>query len=139
MASTVTMTGIQEQRIEQVRRNYEAYSRGDFDAVIATADPQIVLVRAGGQGEVAGPTELRRWMEPDAFESQVLEPDEFRALGDKVLVHLRGSLRGANSGIEMPVRSWTVWTFGPDGRIRRIEIFLEHEEATALRAFQLEV
>jgi ketosteroid isomerase-like protein len=123
-----------EQNIERLRSIYERFNRGDFDTVIEMAHPDIVLVRAGGQGELRGAATVRAWMEPDAFESQVLEPLEFRVAGSKVLVHVRGKMRGAGSGIEMEIGSWTVWTFDETAMVTRIEVFLDHEEAEAQRA-----
>jgi hypothetical protein len=79
---------------------------------------------------------LLAWLEPDAFESQVVEPTEFRVAGRRVMVHVQGTMRGAGSGIEMPVDAWTVWTFGEDGRVTRVENFLAHEEAGALEALE---
>jgi hypothetical protein len=73
-------------------------------------------------------------MEPDAFEEQVLEPLDMRFAGDKVLVRVRARARGAGSGIELDFESWTVWTFDADGLATRVEIFLDHQEADALKA-----
>ena len=73
-------------------------------------------------------------MEPDAFESQVLEPLEIRLNGYKVLVHVRSTIRGAVSGIEADFLAWAVVTFDEEGLTRRIEIYLDHEEADALEA-----
>ena len=126
---------MEDSKIQQLRANYDAYNRCDFDAIIETSHPDIVLVRAGGQGEVRGTEALRSWMEPDAFESQQLEPATFQVAHDKVLVYVRSRLRGACSGIEMEIATWTVWTFDESGRITRIEIFLEHQEDEARRAF----
>jgi hypothetical protein len=42
--------------------------------------------------------------------------------------------RGATSGIELDVVTWSVWTFDEKGLITRIELFLEHEEDKALEA-----
>jgi hypothetical protein len=73
-------------------------------------------------------------MEPDALEEQALELVDLTLAGDRVLVRVRVRLRGAGSGIELDVDAWTVWTFDADGLATRIEIFLDHEEAEALRA-----
>ena len=124
-----------EQMIERLRRNFELFNRGDFDVLIEVADPDIVLVRAGGQPELRGPEALRAWLEPDAFESQVLEPTEFRVAGNRVLMHVEAAMRGAGSGIEMKGEAWSIWTFGDDGKVTRIENFLAHEEAKAVTAF----
>ena len=119
-----------------MRSQYEAYSRCDFDAVMERAHPDMVVVRAGGQGEIRGPERIRAWMEPDAFASQVLEPLEFQVAAEKVLVRVRGTLRGAGSGIQMVVPSWAVWTFDDQDRVMRIETYLEHEEDEARRSFR---
>ena len=42
--------------------------------------------------------------------------------------------RGAASGIELDVVTWSVWSFDEDGLITRIEIYLEREEGRARAA-----
>jgi ketosteroid isomerase-like protein len=126
----------EERVIQDLRRYYEAYSRGDFDSVSEMAHPEIVVVRAGGQGEIRGAEAVRAWLEPDALEFQILEPVEFRLDGSKVLVHLRGTMRGAGSGLEMDIGAWSVWTFDDSGRFTRVEVFLEHEEDEAQSALR---
>lgn len=120
--------------METLRAILDAFNRSDFDAVRETADPEIVLVPPGGQAPIQGADKLRKWMEPDAFESQVVEPLEFRAAGNKVLVLSRTKFRGAGSGIEMELPIWGVWTFNEAGRTVRVEVYLDHEQARALEA-----
>jgi SnoaL-like domain len=122
----------------RVRRGYDAYSRGDFDAAMERTHPEIELIPAGGQPSIRGAAALRAWMEPDAFESQVIEPLEIRLNGSKVLIHQHSTIRGAGSGIEADFLTWSVWTLDEEGRTRRIEIYLDHEEAKALEATGLE-
>ncbi|MFI5026611.1 MAG: hypothetical protein ACHQCI_07685 [Solirubrobacterales bacterium] len=38
--------------------------------------------------------------------------------------------------MDQPVGSWAVWTFDDDGRVTRIETYLEHEENAARRTFR---
>jgi len=123
-----------EEMIERVRRTCDAFNRGDFDAAMEGAHPEVVFVRVGVQSDLKGAEAVRAWMEPDAFESQAVEPFEFRVAGNKVLVRHRAAMRGAGSGIEIEIDSWAVWTFDEDGRVTRIETFLHHEEAEALSA-----
>ena len=130
----VTLTD--EEMLEQLHTAYEAFNRAEFDAMLNLAHPDIVMVRAGGQGEIRGPEAIRSWLEPDAFESQVLAPASYEVEGSRVLVHVRGSMRGAVSGIELDIGAWTLWGFGDDGRITRVENFLEHEEDEARRALR---
>lgn len=126
----------EEQIVALARRTYERFNRGDLDAAVEMADPEIILVRVGNQGVLRGAEAVRAWMEPDAFESQVFEPIEFRVAGDRVLIRVRVSTRGAGSGIEMEVEAWTVWTFNEDGKVTRIENFLPHEEEAAVSALE---
>jgi ketosteroid isomerase-like protein len=126
----------EEQMIERVRFAYEAFNRGDFDTAIEVAHPDIVFLRAEGQGEIRGVEGMRAWMEPDAFESQVIEPLEFRVSGSKVLVRQQNTARGAGSGIEMEIVTLNVWTFDDEGRVTRSEFFLAHQEAEALSALE---
>lgn len=128
------MTPTDEELIERLRRSYEAFNRGDFDAAIEMAHPDLLFVRPGAQAELRGADAFRAWMEPDAFESQVIEPIEFRVLGNRVLVRQHATARGAGSGIEIDIESMTLWTFDDDGKATRVEFFLPHQEAEALTA-----
>ncbi len=125
-----------DEKIARISRLCDAMNSGDLEAAIEMGHPQIVLVRAGGQSELRGPEALRDWMKPDAFSSQVLEPRKFEASGDRLLVHVHSTARGAGSGIEVEIDAWTVYTFDQAGLIRHVEIFLEHEEDAARRALR---
>jgi SnoaL-like polyketide cyclase. len=120
--------------IERLRDAYERFNAEDFDAAIEMAHPDIVFARPGGQSEVRGVDALRAWMEPDAFESQVIRPEEFEAAGSRVLVRQHATARGSVSGIEVAIESWTLWTFDDDGKATRMEFFLNHQEDEARRA-----
>ena len=75
-------------------------------------------------------------MEPDAFESQVIEPEDFEAAANRVLVRQHATARGAGSGIEVEIVSWTLWTFDDDGKVTRMQFFLPNEEDEARRALR---
>jgi ketosteroid isomerase-like protein len=124
------------QLVDRLRRIYEAMNDGDFDAVVERAHPDMTLTRPGGQGVLRGSEAIRRWLEPDAFESQVLEPVEFEVAGNRVLSLVRATLRGAGSGIEIEAEAWTVWTFDDEGTVTRAEVFLAREEDRARRALR---
>jgi ketosteroid isomerase-like protein len=128
------MSITEEDLIERLRRSYELFNAEDFDAALEMAHPDIVFVRPGGQSEVRGADALRAWMEPDAFESQLIEPEEFEAAGSRVLVRQHATARGAVSGIEVEIESWTLWTFDDDGKATRMEFYLHHQEDEARRA-----
>ena len=123
-----------EQKIERVSTLLAAMNAGEYDAALELSHPEIVLVRAGNAGELRGREQLRGWMEPDAFESQVTEILGFEVEGDRVLARIHTRARGAGSGIEVDLGAWTVYTFDDQGSFTRVEIFLEHEEDLARRS-----
>ena len=122
------------ENVEQLRRAYEAFSRGDFNAAIEVAHPEIEFVRAGGQAPVRGADAFRAWMEPDAIVDARIEPLEFRTNGSKVLVRQFNRARGAASGIELEQETWAVWTLDENGLATRVEGFLAHQRHEALEA-----
>ena len=119
------------QNVDRLRRTYAAFNRGDFDDAVSIGHPDVEYVPVGGLAAHRGIASLRKWMEPDAFEEQTIEPVEFFPSGSKVLVKQRLKARGAGSGIEMEIESWAVWTFDDGGLVTRIEAYLDHEEAEA--------
>jgi ketosteroid isomerase-like protein len=123
-----------EEFVARVRGCLEAFNREDFDAAVEIAHPEIELIRPGGLGSVIGADAMRAWMEPDALEDQQIEPLEFRVEGNKVLVHARTRSRGAGSGIEMDLATWSVWTMNDEDLATRVEYFLPHQKAEAFEA-----
>ena len=123
-----------EEIVAGLRGIYEAFNRGDFDAAIAVAHPEIEYFPPGGQSSLRGADAVRAWMEPDAFESQRVEPLDFRVVGNKVLLRARTEFRGASSGIEADDLFWVVFTFDEAGFVTRAEIYLDHQEDEALEA-----
>jgi hypothetical protein len=126
----------EEDLIARLRRTYENFNAEEFDAAVEMAHPEIVFIRSGAQSELRGVDALRAWMEPDAFESQVIEPEAFEAAGNRVLVRQHATARGAASGIEVEIDSWTLWTFDEDGKVTRMQFFLPDEEDQARRALR---
>lgn len=129
----MALTG--DQMIEALHRNNDALNRGEFDVAIELAAPDIVLMRPGGLPSVHGIEAVRAWLEPDAFESQRLELLGAEAVGSRVLTRQRLSARGAGSGIEMEIESFSIWIFNEDGKVARVEAFTLDEEEAARRAF----
>jgi ketosteroid isomerase-like protein len=123
-----------QENVEIVRRGYEAFNRGDFDAAMEVVHPEIEFVLPGREPPLTGKEAVRAWMEPDAFEEQEIEPLEFTVNGDRVLVRTRVRARGAGSGMELEVQVCTVWTLDADGRATRVESFGAGEDAKALEA-----
>jgi ketosteroid isomerase-like protein len=126
---------VSQENIETARRWLEAVSNEDFDAAVALAHADIEFVPPGDQAPFRGVRSMRRWMEPDAFAKQVIEPLDFVVADNgRILGRQHITARGAGSGIELEIKSWSVWTFDEDGLIRRIEVYLPHEEGRAREA-----
>ena len=123
-----------EENVETVRAINDAYNRGDFDAVREKAEPEFGSFRPGLSRPLRAQTKFASRMEPDAFESQVIELLELREAGNKVLARARSKIRGAGSGIEIEVLASVVWTFNEAGRTIKLEIYLDHEKADAFKA-----
>ena len=122
-----------EKMIAVLRRFHDAFNRGDFEAAVQLAHPDMSL-SAQGASSVKGVAALREWMEPDAIEEQRLEPLDFRVKGDKVFERAHVTGRGAGSGIEIDAVVCAVWTLDDHGLVKEVQGFLPHEEAEALEA-----
>jgi ketosteroid isomerase-like protein len=126
-----------QENVEVVRRWLEAISGSseDFDRALALVHRDIVFVPPGNQAPYRGAESLRRWMEPDAFQEQVVKEFEAVVVTDRTILGRQlVAARGTASGIELDVITWSVWTFDEDGLITRIELYLDHEEDNAREA-----
>jgi ketosteroid isomerase-like protein len=129
-----TARAMSEENVEVVRSAYAAFNRGDFDAALALARPDVQFVRPGLESPLQGQNAAREWMELDAFAEQQIDPLGFQVKGNKVLVRQQLFARGAASGIELDIGSWAVWTLDDEGLIARGEVFMLGQETEALEA-----
>jgi ketosteroid isomerase-like protein len=120
-----------QQNVDSLRAAYEAFNRGDFDAAVALARPDVQFARPGLEAPLTGAAAVREWMEPDAFEEQRIEPLRLEANRNRVLVRQRSHARGAESGIELDIETWAVFTFDDDGLIARTDVFPIDQEGEA--------
>jgi ketosteroid isomerase-like protein len=121
-----------QENVEIVRAAYDAYNRGDLDAVLSYAAPHFELDWSRGVGPNAGVHKLdqaRRFFEDfgDTFESIRIEPKEFIEADDDVIVPQTGFTRGRD-GIETTARITLVWTIR-DGAIVRICLYQDKGDA----------
>jgi ketosteroid isomerase-like protein len=123
-----------QENVESLRAAHAAFNRRDFDAAVALARPDVEFTRPGLEAPLRGVAAVREWMEPDAFEEQRIEPLQFEVNGNRVLMCQRTHARGAESGIELDVETWTVFTFDEDGLIARSEVYSLDQEDEALEA-----
>src|SRR5215207_1868612 len=122
-----------EENVEVVRRAYEAFNRGDLDAMDAYFAPTFEYVASGavpGTGGVyrglEGFREFLGWL--GEFSSARGEINELIDAGDRVLVGWTIRGRGKQSGVESGWHFWIVWTLR-DGKIAGGEGFTDRDKA----------
>jgi ketosteroid isomerase-like protein len=121
--------------IEIVGRLIDAWNRRDLEAALEAMHPQCEVrgIEAreklrGHDGFAAG---FREWFE--AFDEFTIEPEDFIADGDHVLVSMRQRARGKGSGLEVEQRFFQLFTMR-DGMVFRFEEYSEEADAwNALR------
>jgi ketosteroid isomerase-like protein len=121
-----------QKNVELIRAGYEAWNRGDFDAVVELADsdfewvapPDLVGAR-GGRGRDDFVSYLRSFSE--VWDDFRCEPLEFWSAGDTVLVLVRETGRGKLSGARVHHHLVHVWTFR-DGQAVRMEGHVERSD-----------
>jgi ketosteroid isomerase-like protein len=119
--------------VELIRRGYEAFNRGDLEAVFAQLDPEIEWItapRTPFAGTYRGPDEVRRLLrdQREAFGEMTMEPYELFENGDKVVAFVRQRATGHASGAEIEIVVGHMWTVR-DGKAVRFEGFPEREKA----------
>jgi ketosteroid isomerase-like protein len=132
-----------EENVEIVRQAVAAIGRGDADAFVALASPDVEWEDSVFWSETPrvyrGRAELREWFNQifvEPWEGYHLEITEIiEAADDLVLVAGLATARGKDSGVETQMRSWQLTWFA-DGKPTRRKIFLTRAEA--LEAAELE-
>jgi ketosteroid isomerase-like protein len=123
----------ESERAATIRSAYEAYSRGDFEPVLALLDPDVEWHPPPDSLEpqpLQGREAVREYLAPNLFDEQRAEPEEFIEEGDRILVVARTKIRGIASGVEIEEIGFHVWTV-VDERAVRFEIFTDRDQAVA--------
>jgi ketosteroid isomerase-like protein len=89
------------ENVQVVRRLFEEYERGDWDAALECLSPEVVY-ETGQELPAIGRGAVRRMWERwgDAWDEIDTEPGDYIDAGDSVLVTVTYRGRGAGSGIE---------------------------------------
>jgi uncharacterized protein len=117
--------------VDTVQTAFEAFARGDLDAVAELCDPDIVVRDPERTGTTfQGPDALRRFFEEwlENWEEYRSEPQEFIESGDQVMVRATQTGRGKRSGIEIRQDISQVFRVR-DGRIVEYRVFTDRDEA----------
>jgi ketosteroid isomerase-like protein len=122
------------ENVEIVSRLIDAWNRRDLQAALEEMHPdcEVRPIEAtetlrGHDGVTAA---FRDWFQ--AFAEFTLEPEDFIAKGNRVLVPMRQRARGKGSGLEVEERFYQLFTL----RAGKVFHFEEHsEEGEARKAF----
>jgi ketosteroid isomerase-like protein len=101
----------------------------DVDEALAYVDPDIVwnpAEESAAQGHDAVRASLVRWKEE--WDDYELLPEEFEAIGDRVVAAVRVRGRGRGSGVEVDARFYDLFTIR-EGKIVRMDQFTQRSEA----------
>ena len=125
----------QEKDIETIRAGYEAFGRGDWDAVVGDAAPDFEVQpsdRFVRPKPFRGVAEARQFFRElfEPFEEVTAEPERFIGRGERIVVFLvvRARPRGSRAVVENEIAH--LWTMR-DGKAARLQIFPEREKALA--------
>ena len=105
-----------QERVEILRRWLEAISGGseDFDRALALVHRDVVLVPPGDQPPYRGAERTRRWMEPDAFQEQVVKAFDPIVVSDRTILGRRHVMARGR-----PAASSWMSSRGPSGPLTR--------------------
>jgi ketosteroid isomerase-like protein len=127
---------VSQENVEVVRRSFEAFARGDFEAAFAAHDPSTEWCTAADEPDrqtYRGITGLSTFVGSltDTWEGRferVMEFEAFIDCGDWVVVPWSAQLRGKGSGISVQVKeTYAVRVQG--GKIVRVEEYRSSDEA----------
>jgi ketosteroid isomerase-like protein len=127
-----------QQNVDIVRASWDAWSRGDMDALFEFYDPAVEWDMTHSyipdMGVFHGHEGIREFFRAwgEFFAEYHAEPEQFIAADDSVMVRVKQAGRGRISavGVEMPTY-WQLYTLR-DGRAVRVAIY--RDEAEALKA-----
>ena len=131
-----TPSETEQANIATVRAAIDAFNRRDREAMLALGDDDFVYdwTRSLGPNSrlYRGREELMEFIEDqwDVFEDQHLEVHEYIPRGNHVVVTATVHGRG-RQGVPVSATSAHLYTFADDGRLVRITLFQEREEALA--------
>ena len=121
------------ENVELVRRAYERWNAGDFGWATENLAPEFEYLAAdvvGITGHFRGAEGFLRFLEQfwEGFDEAHAEPEEFIEAGDSVLAVINFRGRGKQSGAEVNMEFFQLWTFR-DGKVTRGQGFFDREEA----------
>lgn len=125
-----------EENSELARRFYEAFNREGLDAIsdehfhddVVIAEPRELPDSAETQGLESARAGLAKFV--DHFDAVTVTIDEIVAKGGRTLATISVSAAGKGSGVTVDATRFDIATWR-DGRMARLDLFFDGEEAEA--------
>jgi ketosteroid isomerase-like protein len=133
-SSRDTAWAMSEENVEVVRKLFDAFNRGDLDALLGFLSPEVAwesLPLPGFRDVYRGRAEAREWIELllEIFEEGHLGIDDITALSDdRVFTGYTQVGRGRGSGLPAEQPGWAIFWLA-DGLITRRQVFWSRDEA----------
>jgi ketosteroid isomerase-like protein len=124
-----------ERNVAIARSAIEAFNRGDVDAVLALAAPDVEVYAppdSPNPGRYVGYEGYLRWSEQwlEAWETFTLDVLDIEAVGDRhVVAVVRQNGRGRLSGLALTMEAAHLYEMDEDGKIVRFELHDERKRA----------
>jgi len=120
--------------VEIVRRTYPAFNRRDIPAFLDSLDPGvewIPIMAALEERVYRGHDGVRQWLDDLSADWELFEvhTEEFKDLGERVLVLGHWRARGRASGVELENQPATWLTELRNGKIVRMQTYSDRREA----------
>ena len=120
------------EKVEVVRAIYDAFNRGDTDAILELVDPAVLVEdRAVIDGATyEGRDGALRFLafQADAFSAQSVELEELVDTTDEIVAVIRLRGEGPRSGVPLEGRFSHVWEVA-GGVVRRLRVYVTKQEA----------
>jgi uncharacterized protein len=116
---------VSRENLEIVRRGYDAYARGDVEAILADLHPEMVTFREEPDGATFHGPEgflqaIAEWVE-DFDEFAATAEELIDANDDQVIVRVHQVATGARSGARIEGEFWFVHTLA-DSKLKRLDM-----------------
>ena len=118
-----------------MRLAYGALGRGDFEGVMEMVHSEVVIrdrPELPDPRTYRGHAGVREALQGsfDAFDSFEFDAERFVVAGDRVVVVVKMTGRGRESGVPVEARIAHLWTLR-DGRAHRLQVYSDPEQAIA--------
>jgi ketosteroid isomerase-like protein len=127
---------VAESNLDLIRQGFKDLAAEGYEAMLPLIAPDFELTTPPGLAAepdtYRGPEGLTRYFESfyEAMDEIRFEPQEFREIGDWVVVPFVLTAKGRSTGLEAEQEGVMAWKLR-DGKAVRLEVFAELEQALA--------